>query len=76
MNQAFESFITTSENKNQFNNSFEDLIFTTRVLPSSELHKDQDTFISISKEIASLLVQELANRCFEYRMIIIIIEIK
>jgi hypothetical protein len=47
-----------------------------RVLPSSELYKNQDIFISISEKITSLLVQKLANKCFEHRIITIIIEIK
>jgi hypothetical protein len=51
-------------------------MLTTGILLGSELYKDQDTFISISKKITSLLVQELANRCFEYRIITIIIEIE
>jgi hypothetical protein len=76
MNQVFESFITTNKNKNQLSNSFEVFIFTTRILQSSKLYENQDTFINISKEIASLLVQEFANRYFEYKITTIIIEIK
>jgi hypothetical protein len=47
-----------------------------RILLSFELHEDQDTFISISEKIASLLVQELANKYFEYKITTIIIEIE
>jgi hypothetical protein len=32
--------------------------------------------MNISEKIAGLLVQKLANKCFEYRIIIIIIEIE
>jgi hypothetical protein len=76
VNQAFKSFIATSKNENQLSNSFEDFMFITRVLLNSELHEDQDTFISISEEIISLLMQELANKCFEHRITTTIIKLK
>jgi hypothetical protein len=51
-------------------------MFIIRILLNSELYKDQDTFISISKKITSLFVQELTNKYFEYRITIITIEIE
>jgi hypothetical protein len=76
MNQVFKSFITTSKNKDQLSNSFEDFMLIIRILLSSELYEDQDTFISISKEIAGLLIQKLANRYFEHKITATIIEIE
>jgi hypothetical protein len=47
-----------------------------RILLNFELHENQDTFISISKKIISLLVQELANRYFKHKITAITIEIE